>query len=108
MTYTVYQRPYKLRSKNRQEFINEVILDLVLVQMPIFSDWGPSNPEVQYQLGFVFISPIVLCIVFNMGVIMYDLLRTVYLVWTKYFKRVKKRLNAWNALEQQPVRQQET
>jgi len=46
MTYLVYQMPFKLRSKNRQESINEVILDLVMIQLPIFSNWGPGNPEV--------------------------------------------------------------
>jgi len=80
--------PMKTRKKNRIEWINDNLVDLLTLHMFCFSDWVPDM-ETQYMVGFSMIAIIALMILINMGLVFGEFLRVVRLVFMKYMNRFK-------------------
>ena len=72
---------------------NEIMLLLVFLHCPIFSDFGPDDPETQYAFGFPFISFILATILINLGTIFYDMLRRIMLVGKKRYNLIERWYN---------------
>lgn len=99
MIYTGLARPYRQRTFNNKEMVNELIIVMVTTNLILFSDFA-ADKDFQYDIGgwgFCFL--LGLAIVFNLFFVLRALFKTVSLVIIKTYNRLQGRI--WKAREVQ-------
>ena len=98
MIYILNVRPYINRQFNKHEFINECFLILVLYTLYFFTSYVDvqSQGQFAYNIGFLIIGLILICIVWNVIIITLKVLKqlkwkvpTLYYTSDIYKKRMQ-------------------
>ena len=73
------------------EIFNEVIIELSSMCLIFYTDWIP-NAELQYQLGYVMIVLVCICIICNLLLIINKGSNSIYLIGVKNYRLMKQKL----------------
>lgn len=81
--------PFKLRSTNKTELRNEILICIYTITFVIFTDFVPDY-ELQYNVGgWMYISFMAICISYNLYFVLKECFRLLTLILTLNWRRCK-------------------
>lgn len=88
LIYNGYYKPFSSRFRNRVEVTNEVFITLATFHFMLFTDFT-RDVETQFKIGWGLSALIILHIVFNLAIVMGQMLNNMKLFILKYYYRIK-------------------
>ena len=87
MIFQGYFSPLDAKSKNLIELLNEVCVYINFLLLVCFTDFV-QDIDAKFLVGYFAIGVIAFNTLVNVSNLIYSLLRKLYLVWVKYYRRL--------------------